>query len=77
MDVETYAPFTSSPLDASRGRGRRFMIPRLRPSVGITNRRIGESTPTVVLVLTPQPVTQVQQQSLPQLGGSTNGKNTK
>lgn len=76
MDVATYAPFTSSPLDASRGRGRRFMIPRLRLPTVNTNRRVGETTPTVVLVLSTlsdQPI----QQTTPQIGGSTNGKNTK
>jgi hypothetical protein len=30
MDVEKCAPFTSSPLDSSRGRGRRLMLPRMR-----------------------------------------------
>lgn len=78
MDVATYAPFTSSPLDASRGRGRRFMIPRLRSTTSAnTNRRVGESTPTVVLVLSPQPEHPTQQQTIPQIGGSNNGKNTK
>ena len=81
MDVEKHAPFTSSPLDASRGRGRRFMLPRLR-SVAATNaiRRI-ESTPTVVVyVSTQQPTTNAtssQQTTQPQVGGSSNGKNTK
>lgn len=82
MDVEKYAPFTSSPLDASRGRGRRFMLPRLR-SIAATNAiRRTESTPTVVVyVSTQQPtttnVTSSQQTTQPQVGGSSNGKNTK
>lgn len=80
MDVEKYAPFTSSPLDASRGRGRRFMLPRLR-SVAATNAiRRTESTPTVVVyVSTQQPAnaTPSQQTTQPQVGGSSNGKNTK
>lgn len=79
MDVEKYAPFTSSPLDASRGRGRRFMIPRLRPTTTNTLRRQTESSPTVVVFLSqPTDVSlSAQQQTIPQLGGSINGKNTK
>lgn len=81
MDVEKYAPFTSSPLDASRGRGRRFMLPRLR-SVAATNlaRRSTESTQSVVVILSPQPISSssvTQQTPQPQVGGSSNGKNTK
>jgi hypothetical protein len=84
MDVEKYAPFTSSPLDASRGRGRRFMLPRLRSVAATANpiRRTtssAESTPTVVVFLTPQLSTasSTQQTTLSQVGGSSNGKNTK
>jgi hypothetical protein len=82
MEVEKYAPFTSSPLDASRGRGRRFILPRLRPTTMNSVRRsasMNESTPTVVVFLSqPTDVSlTAQQQTIPQLGGSSNGKNTK
>lgn len=80
MEVEKYAPFTSSPLDASRGRGRRFMIPRLRPSMNSFRRpTCSESTNTVVVFLSqPTDVSLAgQQQTIPQLGGSSNGKNAK
>jgi hypothetical protein len=82
MDVEKYAPFTSSPLDASRGRGRRFMLPRLRSSA-VTNpiRRTtstNESTPTVVVILTPPSTStaSIQQTTSSQVGGVSNGKFT-
>lgn len=74
MDVEHCAPFTSSPLDASRGRGRRLMIPRMRSL--IRRPGSGDSTPTVVVFLSP-PASAPLQQTIPQLGASSNGKNTK
>ncbi len=67
MDVDKYAPFTSSPLDSSRGRGRRLMMPRLRP----TSFKYTEPT-VVVIVSQTQPS---EQTSTPQVGGSSIGKN--
>ena len=72
MDVDKYAPFTSSPLDSSRcraggGGGRRLMIPRLRA----TSFRYNEPT-VVIIVSQTQPS---EQTSTPQVGGSSIGKN--
>lgn len=71
MDVDKYAPFTSSPLDSSRGRGRRLMMPRLRtPSI----RSYTKVEPAVVVIVSQaQPA---EQTTVPQVGGSSNGKNT-
>jgi hypothetical protein len=66
MDVEKCAPFTSSPLDSSRGHGRRLMLPRMRqfkPTV--------ETTAVIVHV---QPTIALEQTTVPQVGGSSNGK---
>lgn len=70
MDVDKYAPFTSSPLDSSRGRGRRLMIPRLRTSSIRTS-----NEPTMVVIISQtQPI---EQTTTPQVGGgSGNGKST-
>ena len=81
MDVEKYAPFTSSPLDASRGRGRRFMLPRLRSVAATNSVRRTESTPTVVVYVSTQQPTKnassTQQTTQQQVGGYINGTNTK
>ncbi len=72
MDVDKYAPFTSSPLDSSRGRGRRLMMPRLRtPSI----RSYPRVEPASVLVIVSQAEV-TEQTTVPQVGGSSNGKNT-
>jgi hypothetical protein len=65
MDVEKCAPFTSSPLDSSRGRGRRLMLPRIR-----------QFKPTVEAVIVHvQPIALITEQTtVPQVGGSSNGK---
>ena len=48
MDVDKYAPFTSSPLDSSRGRGRRLIMPRLRtPSI----RSYPKAEPVLVVIV--------------------------
>lgn len=72
MDVDKYAPFTSSPLDSSRGRGRRLMMPRLRtPSI-----RSYTKTEPAVIVIVSQAQSTTEQTTVPQVGGSSNGKNT-
>jgi hypothetical protein len=73
MDVDKYAPFTSSPLDASRGRGRRLMFSRLRPQT-LRSPKIDSSA--VVLIVTQPATMTLEQTTIPQLGGSSNGKNT-
>ena len=70
MDVDKYAPFTSSPLDSSRGRGRRLMMPRLRtPSI----RSYPKTEPTAVVVIVSQ-AQPAEQTTAPQVGGSSHGK---
>lgn len=68
MDVDKYAPFTSSPLDTSRGCGRRRMLMRIRP---VTSR----SSPKVEQGVLIQQI--AEQTTAPQVGGSSNGKKTK
>lgn len=70
MDVDKYAPFTSSPLDSSRGRGRRLMMPRLRtPSI----RSYPKAEPTTVVVIVSQALP-AEQTTIPQVGGSIHAK---
>jgi hypothetical protein len=64
MDVEKCAPFTSSPLDSSRGRGRRLMLPRMR-----------QFKPTLdAVIVHVQPTIALEQTTVPTVGGSSNGK---
>jgi hypothetical protein len=69
MDVDKYAPFTSSPLDSSRGRGRRLMMPRLRtPSI----RSYPKAEPTLVVIVSQ--ALPAEQTTVPQVGGSSHAK---
>lgn len=69
MDVEKCAPFTSSPLDSSRGRGRRLMLPRMRqfkPAI--------VETAAMIVHVQPMVAPTTEQTTVPQVGGSSNGK---
>lgn len=70
MDVDKYAPFTSSPLDSSRGRGRRLARLRLRT----TSFRSTKPEPTVVVIVSQ--TQSAEQTTVPQVGSSSNGKIT-
>jgi hypothetical protein len=72
MDVDKYAPFTSSPLDSSRGRGRRLMMPRLR-TPSIRSYPKAEPTTTTVVVIVSQALP-AEQTTTPQVGGSIHAK---
>jgi hypothetical protein len=68
MDVEKCAPFTSSPLDSSRGRGRRLMLPRMRQFKPVVE------TAAVIVHVQPTIAPTTEQTTVPQVGGSSNGK---